>query len=44
MDLILRCHADAEPGEPDLARKLTSKGHKQAASVAIRAVITPEFV
>jgi phosphohistidine phosphatase len=34
MDLILWRHADAEPGEPDLARKLTAKGHKQAARVA----------
>lgn len=34
MDLILWRHAEAEPGEPDLARKLTSKGHKQAARIA----------
>lgn len=30
MDLILWRHAEAEPGEPDLERALTSKGHKQA--------------
>lgn len=30
MDLILWRHADAEPGIPDLARKLTPKGIKQA--------------
>lgn len=34
MDLILWRHAEAEPGEPDLGRKLTSKGHKQAAKMA----------
>ena len=34
MDLILWRHAEAEPGEPDLARRLTSKGVKQAARVA----------
>ena len=34
MDLILWRHADAEPGEPDLERKLSSKGSKQAARVA----------
>jgi phosphohistidine phosphatase len=34
MDLILWRHADAEDGYPDLARKLTTKGHKQAAAVA----------
>ncbi|HEY5899020.1 MAG TPA: histidine phosphatase family protein [Burkholderiales bacterium] len=34
MDLILWRHADAEDGSPDLARKLTKKGHKQAARVA----------
>ena len=34
MDLILWRHADAEPGEPDLERRLTSKGHKQAARMA----------
>jgi phosphohistidine phosphatase len=34
MDLILWRHADAEEGAPDLARKLTPKGHEQAARVA----------
>ena len=34
MDLILWRHADAEDGSPDLARKLTSKGHKQAERMA----------
>jgi phosphohistidine phosphatase len=34
MDLILWRHADAEPGEPDLARRLTAKGIKQAERVA----------
>ena len=34
MELILWRHADAAEGEPDLERKLTSKGHKQAARVA----------
>lgn len=34
MDLILWRHADAEPGEPDLDRRLTAKGVKQAARVA----------
>ena len=34
MDLILWRHADAEPGEPDLERRLTSKGAKQATRVA----------
>ena len=34
MDLILWRHAEAEPGEPDLARRLTSKGSKQAARMA----------
>jgi phosphohistidine phosphatase len=34
MDLILWRHADAEPGAADLERKLTSKGHKQAAQMA----------
>src|SRR5438093_13528622 len=34
MDLILWRHADAEPGERDLERKLTSKGKKQAKRVA----------
>ena len=30
MDLILWRHAEAEPGEPDLGRRLTAKGQKQA--------------
>ncbi len=30
MDLILWRHADAEPGAPDLGRRLTAKGVKQA--------------
>lgn len=30
MDLVLWRHAEAEPGEPDLGRQLTSKGEKQA--------------
>lgn len=34
MDLILWRHADAAPGEPDLDRPLTPKGHRQAARVA----------
>ncbi|TMH37676.1 MAG: phosphohistidine phosphatase SixA [Betaproteobacteria bacterium] len=34
MDLILWRHADAEEGEPDLARRLTAKGVKQAERVA----------
>lgn len=34
MDLILWRHAEAEPGEPDLERRLTAKGIKQAARVA----------
>jgi len=34
MDLILWRHADAEDGIPDDARKLTSKGEKQAHRVA----------
>jgi phosphohistidine phosphatase len=36
MDLILWRHAEAEPGaadQPDEARRLTSKGHKQAEKV-----------
>jgi phosphohistidine phosphatase len=33
MDLILWRHAEAFDGLPDLARRLTPKGHKQAASV-----------
>lgn len=34
MDLILWRHADAEPGDPDLARQLTPKGRKQAKAMA----------
>src|SRR6185436_11275724 len=34
MDLIFWRHADAEEGYPDLARKLTAKGRKQAETVA----------
>ena len=34
MDLILWRHADAEDGADDLARRLTPKGHQQAAAMA----------
>jgi len=34
MELILWRHAEAEEGGPDLERKLTSKGRKQAARMA----------
>ena len=34
MDLILWRHADALDGEPDMARALTAKGHKQAEKMA----------
>ncbi|HEU0198925.1 MAG TPA: phosphohistidine phosphatase SixA [Burkholderiaceae bacterium] len=34
MELILWRHAEAETGEPDLGRKLTAKGEKQARRVA----------
>lgn len=34
MELILWRHADAEDGSPDMARRLTKKGRKQAARVA----------
>jgi phosphohistidine phosphatase len=34
MDLILWRHAEAEPGEPDLGRRLTAKGLKQADRMA----------
>lgn len=34
MDLILWRHADAEDGAPDLERRLTKKGHRQAAAMA----------
>jgi phosphohistidine phosphatase len=35
MDLILWRHAEAEPGEPDLGRRLTAKGLRQAERVAV---------
>jgi phosphohistidine phosphatase len=35
MDLILWRHAEAEPGEPDLGRRLTAKGIKQAERMAM---------
>jgi phosphohistidine phosphatase len=34
MDLILWRHCEAEPGEPDMGRRLTSKGVKQAERMA----------
>ena len=34
MDLILWRHAEAESGEPDMERRLTAKGVKQAARMA----------
>lgn len=34
MELILWRHAEAEVGEPDLGRALTTKGHKQAWKMA----------
>lgn len=34
MDLILWRHAEAEPGDPDLGRKLSPKGEKQARRMA----------
>lgn len=34
MDLILWRHAEAEPGEPDLGRRLTPRGRKQAVRMA----------
>jgi phosphohistidine phosphatase len=34
LDLILWRHAEAEPGEPDLGRRLTAKGLKQAQRMA----------
>jgi phosphohistidine phosphatase len=34
MDLILWRHAEAEPGAPDLGRRLTPKGVRQAARMA----------
>jgi len=46
MDIILWRHADAEAGADDLARRLTPKGHAQAAAVArwLRRHLPPEFV
>ena len=35
MDLILWRHAEAEAGEPDVGRRLTSKGLKQAERMAV---------
>jgi len=35
VDLILWRHAEAEAGEPDLGRRLTAKGQKQAERVAV---------
>jgi phosphohistidine phosphatase len=45
MELILWRHAEAEDGKPDLERKLTPKGHEQAARVAawLRARLPAEF-
>ena len=34
MDLILWRHAEAEEGSPDLARRLTQRGHKHAVRMA----------
>ncbi len=34
MDLVLWRHCEAEPGEPDLGRRLTPKGQKQAERMA----------
>ena len=34
MDLILWRHCEAEPGAPDMGRRLTPKGLKQAARMA----------
>jgi phosphohistidine phosphatase len=46
MDLILWRHADAEDGAPDLERRLTKKGRKQAGRVAawLLARLPREFV
>jgi phosphohistidine phosphatase len=35
VDLILWRHCDAEPGEPDVARRLTAKGVRQAERMAL---------
>ena len=34
MDIILWRHAEAEYGPPDLQRRLTEKGHRQAEAAA----------
>lgn len=52
VDLILWCHADAEPGMRDKERRLTAKGRKQAqpgadeadGKAALRAAISPDFL
>jgi phosphohistidine phosphatase len=45
MELILWRHADAEDGADDLARRLTAKGHAQAAAMArwLRGHLPREF-
>src|SRR5688572_9717451 len=45
MQLILWRHADAEDGAPDLERRLTAKGHEDAAEVArwLLARLPPDF-
>jgi phosphohistidine phosphatase len=45
MQLILWRHADAEDGAPDLERRLTAKGHEDAAAVArwMLARLPPDF-
>ena len=45
MELILWRHADAEDGAPDLERRLTKKGRKQAQRVAgwLRARLPEDF-
>ena len=35
MELILWRHAEAEDGEPDIIRRLTAKGEKQAAKMSV---------
>jgi phosphohistidine phosphatase len=46
MELILWRHADAELGKPDGERRLTDKGHKQAARMAkwLAARLPDEYV
>ena len=46
MELILWRHADAEDGKPDGERRLTDKGHKQAARMAkwLAARLPEEYV